>query len=385
MIALAMGEAGIMTRVLAGKFGAFLTFATLPDGAKSAPGQVSLADMIGLYRFPKISSATEVYGVMPVGHSMSPAIHNAGFAELGLDKVYVLLPVRPGYENLAAALDQMREFEALHFRGASVTIPHKEDALKWAENQTPEEYWTGEWLGAKPVRGAFGAVNTLTAIPNFREWRVDNTDVDAVANLLIKELLTQVPDLPRPISRASLDRVRENRRGQLPNFLVLGAGGVARAACRAVESVSTAEFWHAIPGEAPQKLDTRLLVTNRSFDRAVSLAAEKGIGRAVLWNEREWRGPYDFIINCTSVGMTPNVDETPVPAHALSPKTVVFDTVYNPPETRLLREAKAAGCRTISGVDMFIEQAVAQFKLWTGQEAPRDKMAQIVRTRLGAK
>ena len=137
MIALAMGEAGIVTRVLAGKFGAFLTFATLPDGAKSAPGQVSLADMIGLYRFPEIGPATEVYGVIgwPVGHSMSPAIHNAGFAELGLDKVYVLLPVRPRYENLAAALDGLRDFEELDFRGASVTIPHKEDALRWAADR----------------------------------------------------------------------------------------------------------------------------------------------------------------------------------------------------------------------------------------------------------
>ena len=126
-----MGEAGLISRVLAKKFGAFLTFASLKDESATAPGQVTIADMKRLYRWDALNSKTKVYGVVgsPIMHSMSPAIHNAGFDAINHDGIYLPLLVNPGYESFKAFMESFLAFAPLDLAGLSITIPHKENAL----------------------------------------------------------------------------------------------------------------------------------------------------------------------------------------------------------------------------------------------------------------
>jgi shikimate dehydrogenase len=145
--------------------------------------------------------------------------------------------------------------------------------------------------------------------------------------------------------------------------LLIGAGGAARAVA----------FGLVARG-------SKVMVANRTRERAVRLAQELGCDSCAL-SELASREA-DVLINTTSVGMWPNVDETPAPASALRKNMVVFDAVYNPTETRLIREAKAAGCRTIPGIAWFVNQAVAQFELWTGKSAPREIMERVIRKKL---
>jgi 3-dehydroquinate dehydratase/shikimate dehydrogenase len=153
-IALCMGEAGILSRILAKKFGAFLTFASLSTGAETAPGQVSIHDMKRLYRWEALNPNTKVFGVVgsPVAHSMSPAIHNAAFEHVGFDGVYVPLLVNPGYESFKAFMESFLAFTPLHLGGLSVTIPHKENALRYLQEKG----------GAiDPLAESIGALNTI--------------------------------------------------------------------------------------------------------------------------------------------------------------------------------------------------------------------------------
>jgi 3-dehydroquinate dehydratase type I len=165
-IALAMGEPGVISRILARKFGALGTFAALARGAESAPGQPTLQEMIALYRWEAIGPGTTLFGVIgcPVAHSMSPAIHNAAFAAAGLDAVYVPLLIQPGEASFRRFLDALRARPWMNWRGLSVTIPHKENALAYVGAATCAE------LARK-----IGAVNTLTLEPD-GSLRGDNTD-----------------------------------------------------------------------------------------------------------------------------------------------------------------------------------------------------------------
>lgn len=329
LVALGMGEAGLLTRVLAGKPGACLTFASLSAGAESAPGQATLRQMRDLYRFAAITPATETFGVFgkPVGHSMSPLLHNTAFAEAGMDRVYLPLPVDPG--GLAEAVASLRAMPALNFRGASVTIPHKEAVAALPDADIDDA-----------VR-AIGAGNTLWTDADGR-LHAANTDWTA-------------------IRRAVAARVPA---GTGRRALVLGAGGAARAAVAALQAEGFA-----------------VTVCNRSPDKAEALAREFRCA-ALPWEDRTRVGFPELLLNATSLGMHPHVADTPLPDGALSARTVVFDTVYNPLETRLLREARAKGCPVIDGLTMFVGQAVEQFRLWTGVEPSADRLAELVRRRL---
>ena len=293
-IALAMGPAGLPSRILARKFGAFGTYASVQAGGESAPGQLTIAQMKQLYRWDAIGPATAVYGVIgcPVAHSMSPAIHNAAFDAAGIDALYLPLRVEPGGENFDRFITALRAAPWMDLRGLSVTIPHKQNALSAVGPENVDE-----------LARRIGAINTILIEPDgaLRGW---NTDYAAAIDALCNAL------------------------------------GIARdgLAGRAVAVVGA--------------------------DALVELDAE-------------------IVINCTSVGMHPNTDQSPVPAQALRRVKLVFDTVYNPIETRLLREAAAAGCRTVTGVDMFVNQAAAQFEIWTGQQAPRELMRRVVLQHLG--
>jgi 3-dehydroquinate dehydratase / shikimate dehydrogenase len=347
-IALCMGEAGIASRLLAGKFGAFLTFAALGPGAGTAPGQPTLAEMKSLYRWNVITPVTKVFGVIgsPVVHSMSPALHNAAFTAVGYDGVYLPLLVDPPYEAFKAFLDEALGFPELDLSGLSVTIPHKENALRYLRE-------AGAAVEELSVR--IGVVNTIlihrdaTGKPKFSGL---NTDYAAILDVVTAAL---------EIDRTNLAGMR---------VAVLGAGGTGRAAV-----AGFAEFGASVT------------VTNRTLERAQALANEfNGLsGTVVAEPIAALAGQkFDVIVNTTSVGMYPKIDVSPIDEYppALDRKTLVFDTIYNPMKTRLMEQAAQVGAKTVGGVEMFIRQAAAQFEAWTGHQAPRAIMRKIVVDRL---
>jgi len=332
-IALGMGEFGLMSRVLAPKFGAFLTFASLRDTSTTAPGQPTLGDLLNTYRFRSIGRNTKLYGVIgwPVTQSMGPVIHNAGFEAIDHDGVYLPLPIAADDNDAAltatsfkATFGALAESEDLNFAGASVTVPFKEHLAAMGS--------------ADEAVDACGAANTWS------DGAVTNTDVIG----LIEPLEGALGDL-------------EGKR-----IAVVGAGGAGRAAawiCRARGAEVT--------------------VYNRDAGRAERLASELGVGHAPLAALASAEA--DAFINCTPVGMAggPDPGGLSIPEAAMASRgTVFFDTVYNPVETPMLRAAKARTGRVIDGVEMFVRQAAAQFELWTGKKAPRGLYEQLVREKL---
>ncbi len=322
LIALCLGEAGLATRVLARKFGALLTFAALRAGAESAPGQPTIAELRETYRWDALSARTDVYGVVgwPVAHSRSPLIHNAGMAALGICGAYVPLPVAPDAAAFDDFLRIVCEHPELGIRGLSVTIPHKQHALRWLEQRGAE---------ISPAARRCGAVNTLTHTE--RGWSGANTDGTAFVRAL----------------RDTLDL------SDVRSAAVLGAGGAARAIAAAL-------------------IDAGVGVTlfNRTSARGADLARELGCA-AEAWSRRGETSA-DLLVNATSAGMWPDAGESPFPADRLHRGMIVAETVYRPRRTRLLESAAGAGCRTIDGEEMFLAQAAEQFTLWHGRPAPAE-------------
>ena len=335
-IALCMGELGLISRILGRKFGNVLTFASLSAGKESAPGQISAADLRDLYRYAKIGLATGIFGVIanPVAHSMSPAIHNAAFDAIGFDGVYVPFKVEGGPAEFVQA------FREMDIRGYSVTIPHKQAVIPAMDE-------------VDDVVKKTGALNTVVN----RDGRLfgTNTDITGALGALEEAMTNGSP--PRPQSTDKRPRLEGKR------VLLLGAGGAARALA----------FGLAMRG-------AKLTIANRTYEKGVRLSQAVGGDCRRLDDISSCRP--DILINTTSVGMTPNVGATPVPRNALREGMIVFDAVYNPPETRLLKEAEAAGCRTISGITWFVNQAAEQFELWTHHSAPRRTMERVLRERL---
>ena len=336
-IALAMGEAGLPSRILAAKLAAFGTFAALDRAAGSAPGQPTLDEALNLYRWRELTPGTTVFGVIgcPVAHSMSPAVHNAAFAAAGLDAVYLPLLVQPGEDNFRRFIDAVLERPWLGWRGLSVTIPHKENALATVGPGRCDE-----------LAVTIGAVNTVTIDPD-GSLRGDNTDYAAAIDALCE----------------AMGITREGLAGR--SVAVLGAGGAARALVAAL-----AHYYADVT------------IYNRTVSRADRLGEEfscAAAGRDALPDLDA-----EIVINCTSIGMHPNVDATPL--ERIPPMVrVVFDTIYNPVDTLLLRRAKQAGCTCVTGVDMFVNLAIAQFKIWTDTAAPRDVMRNVVLDKLNAR
>lgn len=332
-ISLAMGEAGIAGRILAKKFGAFATFASPRKGKESAPGQPTVDELKNLYRWDRIGPATAVYGVIgcPIGHSLSPAIHNAAFEAAGLDAVYVRLEVQPGADNFKRFMDALLERPWMDWRGLSVTLPHKENALNYVGADRCDE-----------LSVQIGAINTIT----IAEGRLqgENTDYAAAIDSLCTEMLIQRRDL----------------RGR--GVAVIGAGGSARAILAALVHYGA-----------------DVTVYNRTQDRAAQLAGEFHCRFSTL--EQLPRTDAEILINCTPIGMHPHENDSPLEEIPSSVR-VVFDVIYSPIETRLLRQARADGCQIVAGVDMFVRQACAQFEIWTGRPAPLDVMRQVTIKRL---
>jgi 3-dehydroquinate dehydratase/shikimate dehydrogenase len=356
-IALCMGPAGLVSRILAKKFGGFLTFAALPGDAGTAPGQVSISDMKSVYQWDSINAATKVYGVVgsPIMHSMSPAIHNAGFDAVGHDGVYLPLLVEAGYESFKAFMEMFVAYEPLHLSGLSVTIPHKENALRYLKEKGAEVEELAERIGAVNTivieRATASPLNPepRTVNPRLRGF---NTDYAAILDSITAKL---------NVTRGKLGDYR---------VAVIGAGGTGRTAVAALAHYGAT-----------------VVVYNRTKERADELAAEFDgkSGKVVSARmEKLCDSCCHVFINTTSVGMYPKVDESPLGERVpgFTDETVVFDTIYNPMKTKLLGQAEAAGAKTISGVEMFVRQAAGQFAAWTGKEAPSDVMRRIVERRL---
>ena len=354
MIALGMGEFGLMSRVLAPKFGAFLTFASLRDSGATAPGQPTIEELLGLYRFREITRGTLVYGVMgwPVAQSLSPRLHNAAFSELGLDALYLPLPVAASADDekatrasFTATLDALRAHAGLGFAGASVTIPFKEHLAQFAESEgldVPEA-----------VRGC-GAANTI----DVRRDAVANTDLLAIHVLLTSEL--------------------NDLKGK--RVAVFGAGGAARAAAYACAAMGGATV-HVFnrTGARARELAAEMNATRNDWDITIDARALPRFGE----------DRYDALVNCTPVGMShgPDPDGVAIPLDRLKnpEQTIVFDTVYNPVETPLIRAARERRLRVIDGLRMFTLQAAFQVQFWasgTPDGPPLELYERVARTHL---
>lgn len=329
-VGICMGEIGMPSRVLACRYGAPFTFATFHQDRVMAPGQVAWRQMRDVYRVDAIGPSTAIYGVIadPVAHSLSPAVHNAALADAGIDAVY--LPFRVPSEQLD---DFLAEAPRWPLAGLSVTIPHKEAILSrvTVRDELVER---------------IGAANTLQFLPD-GGIAAFNTDATAAVESLQAAFSAQASDLGGP-------------RAGTKSVLVLGAGGAARAVAFGLKRQAM-----------------EVTVTSRTSDRAKQIAEDVGC-KAVDWDGR-YRKPYDCIINATPVGMHPDVNQTPYDKSALRPYMIVFDTVYNPENTLLLKEARSVGCRTVTGVEMFVRQAMLQFELWQGKPASADVIRDAIK------
>jgi shikimate dehydrogenase len=275
-----------------------------------------------------IGTDTKLIGLIgdPVAHSVSPAMHNGAFQAMGLNYVYLAFRVPPAV--LADAIVGLRGFGMW---GANITIPHKTSVLPLLDTIDGQ---------AKRI----GAVNTI--VNDGGKLSGYNTD--------------------GPGFLAALRSGGFEPKGE--KAVVLGAGGVARAVVFALRDAGAT-----------------VAIVNRSPEGAVNLARETGASVFELNGPglRSAISGASLIVNATSVGMSPDADSTPLPANLLRPGLMVFDTVYRPRETMLIKSAKTAGCRVISGLGMLVEQGALAFELWTGEKAPRDIMRQAAAEALG--
>jgi 3-dehydroquinate dehydratase/shikimate dehydrogenase len=338
-IVLCMGQAGMVTRILAPKLGGFLTFASLDADSATASGQMTVTQYRTQYCPETMDQDTALYGIIadPVGHSMSPAIHNACFARLGLNKRYLPFWVTGSMNDFTEFLDHLCARPWLGAHGFSVTIPHKLHAL---------EYALARRGVVEPLAQKIGAVNTLVMDPDTGKPSAYNTDYAGAMDAICQAL---------NIERAHLASKR---------VAVVGAGGVSRAIVAGLKDVGAS-----------------VCIYNRTVAKAQDLAEVFACEYAGL--DALDTMTADLLVNGTSLGMSPNTEDMPVPEGVLNARMAVFDTVYNPLHTRLLQTAEARGATVIDGLSMFVGQAMAQFQLFTGQAGDPDLMRGVVMTQLG--
>jgi 3-dehydroquinate dehydratase / shikimate dehydrogenase len=314
VVAIPMGDVALPARLLALRDKAGFAYAPVENA--TALGQTSLEDAKEIYRVDRMDARTRVYGVIgdPIGHSLSPVMQNAGFAARRMNAIYLPFLVR----DLRDFLDAIGP---LGIRGFSVTLPHKERLL-------------GHLDGCDPLAARIGAVNTVVVRGGGKLYGY-NTDYVGVLRALEKRL-------PLQGSRV----------------LIVGAGGAARAVAFALAQAGAA-VW----------------VCARRHERAKSLA--RSVGGEAVARTRLRHEFFDAIVNATPVGMHPSVAESPLEARELNCR-LVFDTIYRPRQTKLLRLAAGRGIETISGVEMFVAQGAAQWEIWTGERAPAEAMRRAV-------
>lgn len=308
-IAFAMGEKGKLSRTLAPLLGAEWGYCAPASGLETAPGQSTAEELRALYP-PGAGRGTAIFGVvgMPVSQSLSPLLHGTGFRMAQLDAVYLPFPA-----------EDFREFAKLvasaRFRGFSVTHPYKEAALAMADR-------------ADPHLRAMGAANTWVRDAQGK-WAAKNTDGEGAIAALEKKI------------------------GKLRNRLIviLGAGGAARA----------------IAFEA-RKEKAEVFLVGRDAEKTAKIAANLGV-KNFPWGDFA-KLPYDVLVQATPVGMEPQEAVSPIPAEWIRPECLAMEIIYRPAETEFLRLARARGARTLAGREMFLEQAMRQFRLFSNQDAP---------------
>lgn len=312
IVVLAMGEIGFPTRVLSTAFGGLFSYAAPNSAEGTASGQVSAKQLRHLYRVEKLSRSAKIYGVVadPVRHSISPAVHNRAFQSRRIDAAYLPFLVHP---------PQLKDFltlaEKLPIAGFSVTIPHKQKIIRYLDV-------------VDPLARRIGAVNTVWRKAG--KWRGTNTDAAGITGPIAKHL-----------------RIAKS------TVLLVGNGGAARGAAFALVDAGA-----------------RVSIIGRNPDRVRSLATACG-GDALSREQAEARD-FDAIVHATPIGMIPNVNECFF--NDRIPAGIVFDLVYNPFETVLIRRAASQGKTVVHGVQMFLEQAARQFEIWTNESAPRTVM-----------
>ncbi len=316
IVGICMGEAGIISRVLGLRAGSVFTFAAATAGEETGPGQIAARTLVETYRVEDVDAATKVYGVAgnPVGQSLSPVMLNAAFRRETVNAVYLALQTA-NVSDLITLIDQ------IPIQGVSVTMPHKQEVLAHLEHMDP--------LSKK-----IGAANTILRAQDGKLYGF-NTDVAGVIGPLEKRLSLQGAKV-----------------------LVLGAGGTARAAVFGLREKGADVF-----------------ILNRTPETAAKLARQAGAKS--IKREAIAKTSFDVIINATSVGMAGQKGGQILAADDLKAK-FVFDLVYNPVDTPLIRAARQQGINVITGVEMFVQQGARQFEIWTGKPAPEDEMLRVV-------
>lgn len=313
IIAIAMGNAGIATRVLGPSRGSFLTYGALDDESATAPGQVNARKLRSLYHVDTIDDETIICGLvgLPVMHSVSPRFHNQAFVETGVNGVYLPFEVNDAIQFFKRMVHPRTRELNWNLRGLSITAPHKQtvmECLDWIDSDAKE----------------IGAVNTVVVEGD--RLLGYNTDAAGFIDPLLKRFTT----------------LHDAR------VAIIGAGGAARAA-----------IW------ALQRQEARVTLFARNVAKAQALA---GFGIPCVSLTGASFAGYDLVINTTPVGSGAYTGQSPVTRAQLSGSRCVYDLIYNPAETLLLREAHEAGCQTLGGLEMLVAQAGLQFELWTGRK-----------------
>ncbi len=319
-VAMAMGEEGLVSRVLGPRSGSAFTFASLADGAETAAGQVTASTLRGLYRIDKLNAETRIFGVAgnPIAHSLSPLMHNAAFRRERVNAILLPLKVRALSDLLALTLE-------LPLSGVAITMPLKREVLPNLDHMDA-------------LTGKIGACNTLRVTADGKLYGF-NTDVEGVVRPLQKRL---------------------KLRGA--SVAVIGAGGAARA---------------AVFGLVDQGAE--VFVVNRTHENAIALA--KNAGAAAMKHNQLATHRVDVLINSTPCGMAGSARSHPIAENELN-AGLVFDMVYNPLETPLIKLAKSRGIPVITGLEMFVQQGARQFEIWTGRTPPEAEMQRVVERNL---
>jgi 3-dehydroquinate dehydratase/shikimate dehydrogenase len=331
IIPVAMGEAGKWTRILGPAYGGFLSFAALEAGSETASGQLSAEDMTNVFRTKELSRETEIFGIVAgdTGYSISPWMHNAAFKAAGMDRVFVPLQADDIEEFIFRMVKPETREVDLNFRGFSITNPHKRTVMNLLDR-------------VDEAAAKIGAVNTI----NIEEGKLVGYNTDA-------------PGFVAPLKKV-LGSVKGAR------VAIAGAGGAARACAYALKQEGAA-----------------VSIFARSYKKASDLADSIGV-KAGAMNNSFRPGTIDILVNATPIGTKGSREEGAAIANSsqLNGLKLVYDLVYNPIDTPLIREARRAGVPAIGGVDMLIAQGARQFEIWTGEKPQINVMKAAVLTKL---
>jgi 3-dehydroquinate dehydratase/shikimate dehydrogenase len=316
VVGICMGEAGVISRVLGLRAGSAFTFAAATQGEETAPGQIAARTLLETYRVDQLDAATKIYGVAgnPIGSSLSPLMMNTAFRRETVNAIYLAL-------QTSKVEDLFKLIREIPIQGVSITMPLKQDIIPLLERTDP--------LSTK-----IGAVNTIFRAQDGKFYGF-NTDVAGIVAPLERRM---------PLAGAKV--------------LVLGAGGAGRAAVFGLRDKG-ADVW----------------ILNRTPETAQKLARQAGA--KTIKREAVAKTGFDIIINATPIGMAGNKAAPLLGPEDLNCK-IVFDLVYNPLETPLLRAARQKGIAVITGVEMFVQQGARQFEIWTGKPAPEEEMLRVV-------